>query len=123
MPLKYEGKNIKFAKILRKNMTRQEKHLWYDFLSEYDPKFQRQKAIGNFIADFYCYRADLVIELDGAQHETEEGIEKDAIRTEYLESCGLTVIRIPNRCVDREFHTICCYIDELVKLKIGFRSC
>ena len=73
MSLKYNGDNIHLAKALRSNSTLQEKHLWYDFLSNYEVKFQRQKAIDNFIADFYCRKAKLIIEIDGAQHYTEEG--------------------------------------------------
>ena len=73
----YNRKNILLAKQLRKNSTPQEKHLWYDFLSKYSPKFQRQKAIDNFIADFYCHEAKLVMEIDGLQHTTEECALKD----------------------------------------------
>ncbi len=61
MSLDYNEKNITLAKNLRKNATQQEKQLWYDFLSKYDVRFQRQKAIGDFIADFYCHKARLVI--------------------------------------------------------------
>ncbi len=113
--LKYNGKNIILAKNLRKNATRQENHLWYDFLVKYRPKFQRQKAIGNFIADFYCYEAKLVIELDGSQHGTDENIKKDEFRTEILEDLGLKVIRFTNRQIDENFVNVCLYIDNVVK--------
>ncbi len=89
MSLKYNGKNIVLAKKLRKNATRQEKHLWYDFLSKYEIRFQRQKVIGNFIADFYCHKAKLIVELDGSQHFTEQGMKKDEFRTEVLEGYDL----------------------------------
>ena len=79
--IKKNNELLNIAKILRRNMTRQEKHLWYDFLSTYDVRFQRQKAIGDFIVDFYCHKAKLVIEIDGRQHYSEEGIKKEIHRT------------------------------------------
>lgn len=115
MSLKYNGNNIPLAKILRKEATKQENHLWYDFLSKYEVKFQRQKAIDSFIADFYCHKAKLVIELDGSQHYTLEGREKDEFRTEILQGYDLTVIRFTNEQVDKNFHNVCIYIDKVVK--------
>ena len=114
MSLDYNEKNIVIAKTLRKNATAQENHLWYDFLSKYKLRFQRQKAIGDFVADFYCHKAKLVIEIDGAQHYTEKGIEKDSFRTEILERYGLTVIRFTNSQVDTNFEGVCAYIDEVI---------
>ena len=84
MSLNYNKSNIHLAKNLRKNSTSEENHLWYDFLSKYEIRFQRQKAIDNFIADFYCHKARLVIEIDGSQHYTTEGKERDTYRTEIL---------------------------------------
>ena len=101
MPINYNSKNIELAKILRKNMTPQEKHLRYDYLACYKPNFQRQKSIDNFIADFYCQKAKLIIEIDGAEHFTEEGRIKDDLRTEILEKYGLTVIRFTNRQIEK----------------------
>ncbi len=83
------------ARILRKNMTKEEKHLWYDFLKTYPVRFLRQKVIDNYIVDFYCHQARIIIELDGSQHYDEFGISKDKIRTEKIENRNLTVIRIP----------------------------
>ena len=114
MSLDYNEKNIPLAKALRKNATPQEKHLWYDFLSTYRKRFQRQKAIGNFIADFYCHEAKLVVEIDGSQHYTKEGKEKDEFRTEVLEGYDLTVIRFTNYQVDANFSGVCRYIDAVV---------
>ena len=99
-------------------MTREEKHLWYDFLRLYPVRFLRQKVIGNYIADFYCSQAKLVIELDGSQHYTEENVEKDAVRTSFLEEYGLKVIRILNRDVNRNFEGVCAYIDLMVKERL-----
>ena len=115
MSLKYEAKNVPLARSLRKNATRQENHLWYDFLSTYEVRFQRQKPIDHFIADFYCHKAKLVIELDGSGHYTDEGVEKDQFRTQILEGYDLKVIRFSNRQIDENFRGVCEYIDMVVK--------
>ena len=119
MSLHYNGKNIIHARNLRKNATRQEKRLWYDFLSSYPIRFQRQKAIDNFIADFYCHKAKLIIELDGSQHYSEIGLHNDTIRTEKLEGYNLKVIRIPNTEVHKNFRGVCEYIDHLVEQSLS----
>ena len=103
------------AKMLRKNMTKEEKHLWYDFLSTYPIKFYRQKVIGNYIVDFYSSKAKLVVELDGSQHYEENGMQYDNERTNALNKYGLTVIRIPNFEINTNFEGVCDYIDGLVK--------
>ena len=110
----YNKENIPLAKALRKNMTPWERKLWYKFLRNYPIRFQRQKAIGNYIADFYCAKARLVIELDGGGHYTAEQAEKDAARTEALEAMHLTVLRICNLDIDRNFSGVCKYIDLTV---------
>lgn len=115
MSLDYNKKNIILAKNLRKNATPQENHLWYDFLSKYKVRFQRQKAIGDFIADFYCHKAKLVIEIDGTQHSTPQGIEQDEFRTEMLGEYGLMVIRFTNHQIDTNFNGVCDYIDTVIK--------
>ena len=121
MSLPYKKKNKPFAQHMRNHAhaTKQENHLWYDFLSKYPVKFRRQEMIDDFIADFYCYRAKLIIEVDGTQHQTEQGMQKDALRTEKLEAHGLQVIRIPNRYIDKEFYLVCNYIDQTVKEILG----
>lgn len=115
MSLDYNRKNISLAKNLRRDATPQEKHLWYDFLANYEIRFQRQKAIDNFIADFYCHKAKLVIEIDGSQHYTEEGMRKDEFRTEILEGYDLKIIRFTNRQITTNFRGVCEYIDTVVK--------
>ena len=107
--------DFNLAKELRKEATAQENRLWYAFLSNYSVRFQRQKVIGAFIADFYCHRARLVIELDGSQHYEDENAKHDAVRTAFLEGYGLTVIRIPNNEVSRNFRGVCEYIDAAVR--------
>ena len=119
MSLNYNKNNIVLAKNLRKRSTPQEKHLWYDFLSKYEVRFQRQKAIDNFIADFYCHKAKLVIEIDGSQHSSGDVMDKDEFRTEVLEGYDLKVIRFTNKQIDTIFGTVCEYIDFVVKESVG----
>jgi very-short-patch-repair endonuclease len=115
MSLTYNKKLIPLAKALRTKMTRQERHLWYDFLRNYPIRFQRQKTIDNYIADFYCHKAKLVIEIDGSQHYTEEGLEYDEIRTNILQEYRLEIIRFTNVDIDRNFVNVCQAIDNKVK--------
>ena len=115
---KYNKEIITLAKELRKNMTPQEKRLWYDFLSKYPVRFQRQKTIDNFIADFYCHSAKLVIEVDGSQHYLPKNRQQDEFRTEILGTYGLKVIRFLNRDIDKNFEGVCKYIDLQVKLNV-----
>ena len=115
MERKHNTKLTCNAKALRKNMTKEERHLWYDFLRSYPVRFLRQKVIDNYIADFYCHEARLIIELDGSQHYEEKGLLKDKIRTEKIESRNLTVIRIPNNEINNNFRGVCEYIDWRVK--------
>ena len=118
MSLNYNKNNIVLAKNLRKNSTPEEKHLWYDFLSKYEPRFQRQKSIDNFVADFYCHEAKLIIEIDGSQHYTSEGKHHDSFRTEILEGYDLKVIRFTNQQINKNFDGVCQYIDIIVKASL-----
>lgn len=118
MSLPYNRKLIPQAKDLRNNATEQEKRLWYKYLSQYPIRFQRQKTIGRYIADFYCAKAKLVIELDGSQHFSEEGKAYDASRTAGLEEYGITVIRFSNIEVNEHFEAVCGLIDETVQTLI-----
>ena len=103
------------AKALRRQMTKEEAKLWYQFLRLYKPRFHRQYVVGNYIADFYCHQAKLVVELDGSQHCTPEEKEYDQKRTEYMQSQGLTVIRFSNLDVMRQFRNVCEAVDMAVK--------
>ena len=118
MPFRYEQKLISYAKELRKNATKQEKQLWYDFLKKYPIRFQRQKAIDKFIVDFYCHKAKLIIEIDGSQHYTDEGIAYDEERTRFLKKYNLEVLRFSNFDIDRNFAGVCMMIDETVKIRL-----
>ena len=95
------------ARTLRKNMTKEERHLWYDFLKGLPVMVHRQKVIGNYIVDFYIAEARLVIELDGSQHYEEKGKQADAQRDAYLRSRGLTVLRYSNADVNLRFGAVC----------------
>ena len=119
MQPKHNKQLVPFAKQLRKEMTKEERHLWYDFLRAYPVRFSRQKVLGKYIADFYSAEAKLVIELDGSQHYEDINAEKDAERTAFLEGYGLTVIRIPNNEVMRNFRGVCEYIDSAVKQSLS----
>lgn len=118
MSLVYNKKIISNAKELRKNMTPQEKRLWYDYLSKYPIRFQRQKTIDNYIVDFYCHKAMLAIELDGSQHYTEQAIQYDKNRTSCLSTIGVNTLRILNIDVDRNFEAVCKLVDNTVKSRI-----
>ena len=119
MQPKHNSKLVPLAKQLRKDMTKEERHLWYDFLRGYPVRFSRQKVLGRFIADFYSAKAKLVIELDGSQHYEDSNAEKDAERTAFLEGYGLRVIRIPNNEVNQNFAGVCEYIDAVVKQSLS----
>ncbi len=95
-------------------MTKEERHLWYDFLKNYNVRFLRQKVINNYIVDFYCAKAKLVIELDGSQHFEEKTLLKDKIRTEKIEKYNLNVLRIPNNEINENFYGVCEFIDNYV---------
>lgn len=115
MNYKHNPELTNLARILRKNMTKQEKRLWYDYLCKSQHRFLRQKVIDDYIVDFYCAKKHLVIELDGSQHYNEKGKTQDSIRTESLEKRNLTVIRIPNNEIDSNFDGVCEYLDNLLK--------
>jgi len=95
-------------------MTPQEKKLWYSFLSKQSARFQRQKTIGNFIVDFYCHKAKLIIEIDGKQHREEQGIAYDKERDAYLAAFGLTILRFSNQDVEYGFGQVCAKIASLL---------
>ena len=119
MQPKHKAQLVPLAKQLRKEMTKEERHLWYDFLRGHPARFSRQKVLGKYIADFYSAQAKLVIELDGSQHYEDGGAEKDAERTAFLEGYGLRVIRIPNNAVNQNFRGVCEYIDDAVKQSLS----
>ena len=119
MQSKHNRQLVPLAKQLRKEMTKEERHLWYDFLRSYPVRFSKQKVLGKYIVDFYSAEAKIVIELDGSQHYEDQNIKQDAERTSFLEGYGLTVIRIPNNEVNTNFRSVCEYIDTAVKQSLS----
>ena len=95
------------ARRLRREMTKEERHLWYDFLRELPVMVHRQKVIGSYIVDFYISQAKLVIELDGSQHYEQPGRQKDAQRDADLRALGLTVLRYSNADINYRFPGVC----------------
>ena len=106
MGYKYNKKLVPNAQQLRKNMTREEKRLWYDFLKRLPMTVNRQKNIGNFIVDFYIAEKRIVIEIDGSQHNEEENLKADKKRDEELYKLGITVIRYSNTDINKRFNFV-----------------
>ena len=122
MDRKHNKATVPLAKELRKKKTKEERHLWYDFLRQYPVKFLRQKPLGPYIVDFYCAEAKLIIELDGSQHYTDENAENDLVRTAYLERFGLRVVRIPNNQINQNFRGVCDFVDDAVRQSLSHRD-
>jgi very-short-patch-repair endonuclease len=110
---------LDYASELRRNMTPQERHLWYDFLRDFEINVYKQRILGNFIADFYCHSARLVIEIDGSQHYTTEGRSYDEARTEIIQRYGIEVIRFANSDVDNNFAGVCYMIEKKIRERIA----
>ena len=118
MQPKHNKQLVPLAKQLRKEMTKEERHLWYDFLRSYPVRFSRQKVLGKYIADFYCAEAKLVIELDGSQHYEPQGMAHDSERSAFLTALGLEVLRFSNRDVDMDFRGVCTQIDITIQKRL-----
>lgn len=108
----YDKKLKSRADELRKNMTQQEWNLWYFYLRNHRLKWYRQRIIDRFIVDFYCHTAKLVIEIDGKQHYTDQGIVYDTERTQVLQGYGLKVLRYTNQQVADNFQDVCWDIER-----------
>ena len=122
MPLKYDKRLTPNAKALRTEMTRQEKHLWYDFLAGYPVRFQRQKPIGAYIVDFFCQQAMLAVEVDGSQHYDPTGMAYDERRSAELSAQGVAVLRFTNPDVERNFSGVCGAILQAVEERMKERN-
>ena len=110
---KHNNKNLTYnSQSLRKEMTKEERHLWYDYLKGLPVTINRQKVFGRYILDFYCAGSKIAIELDGSQHYEEEGIHKDIERDAYLKAQGITVLRYTNYDVDHNFEGVCLDIER-----------
>ena len=119
MDRKHNKSLVHNAKELRRNMTNEERHLWYDFLKEYPVRFSRQKVLGRYIVDFYSASAKLIIELDGSQHFEDAGRERDVKRDEYLNNYGLNIIRIPNNEINENFDEVCEFLDKTIQQSLS----
>ena len=117
--MQHNAKLTSRAQELRKNMTKEERKLWYEYLNNYPLRFRRQVTFGHFILDFYCAAAKLAVELDGSQHYGEEGLAKDAERTRFLESNGIVVLRFPNTDVTGNLKGVCELIDLTVQQRLA----
>ena len=115
MQYKHNKQLIPLARNLRREMTKEERHLWYDFLSSYPVRFTRQKILGKYIADFYCPALKLVIEIDGSQHYEDENFLKDGQRTSFLTGYDIKVLRFTNNDINNNFWEVCKYIDAVCK--------
>ena len=109
----------KRAQELRKNMTPEERSLWYQYLRNYPIQWNRQKVFGAYIVDFYCKQAKLVVELDGTQHYEPDCVKHDLARTQYLNSLGLHVLRFTNLDVKNNLSGVCQCIDDVVNRRIS----
>lgn len=107
MLYRYNKNLVSTAQFLRKNMTKEEKHLWYDFLKKIPITVNRQKNIGNYIVDFFISKNRIVIEIDGAQHGFEENLKKDSKRDEDLYKLGIKVLRYTNKDINQNFNSVC----------------
>lgn len=97
----------KYSQQLRTNMTKEEKHLWYDFLKKIPYTVNRQKVLGSYIVDFFIAETKTIIELDGSQHYTETGEKKDRERDSYFDEIGIKVLRYTNRQIHEDFDGVC----------------
>ena len=119
MALPKNNELLKYARSLRKEMTPQELRLWYRFLRTYPIKIYKQRIIGEYIVDFYCHAAKLVIEIDGSQHYDPQGIAYDKSRAAYLESLGLQIIRFSNADINVRFAAVCEQIHKVISLSVS----
>ena len=116
--MRHNRKLTSRAQELRKNMTKEERRLWYEYLSSYPYRFRRQVTCGRFILDFYCAAAKLAIELDGSQHYLPQGQAYDRERTAFLEAQGIKVLRFSNTDVLQNLNGVCQRIDIAVSERI-----
>ena len=118
----YNGSLMANAHILRKEMTPWERKLWFLFLRSYPIRIYRQRILGPYIADYYCAKAKLIVELDGSQHFMPDGQDADTRRSEYLEVKGYSILRFPNIEIDRSFQAVCETIDREVRSRVHLTS-
>ena len=114
----YNKKLVTNSKHLRKNMTPEENHLWYDFLKKLPTTVNRQKIIGNYILDFYIAKYRIAIEIDGSQHYSAENKANDAERDAFLKKYGITILRYKNQDINKNFNGV--IVDIMKNIGIGW---
>ena len=114
-----DKENLAYAREMRRHMTPEESKLWFGFLKRYPIRFVRQKRIAGYIADFYCAKGKLIIEVDGIHHYTPKQREDDEKRSKVLMDWGYAVFRIDNDWIKNNFYEVCKYIDEMVMERTG----
>ena len=107
MNTKHNASLTRNAQTLRRRMTKEEKHLWYDGLKYLPITVQRQKVIGPYIVDFYIASVNVVIEVDGSQHWDIVHRQKDEVRDTYFSQQGITVLRYSNEMIHTSFRDVC----------------
>ena len=117
--MEHNSELTKYAQTLRKNMTKEERRLWYEYLRQYTHQFRRQVTFGQYILDFYCAAAKLAIELDGSQHYETDGQQYDEKRDAWLEAQGIQVLRFSNTDVLQNLAGVCQMIDMTVAERTG----
>ena len=118
MTIPKDNNQLQNARRLRREMTPQERKLWYLFLRKYPVKIYKQRIIGRYIVDFYCASAKVVIELDGSQHFEPQAVAYDADRSAFLSAQGLQVLRFTNLEVDKNFSAVCQQIDVTIQNRL-----
>ena len=116
---KLDPKLKQYSRNLRNDMTKEEKHLWYDYLKDYPVTIKRQKVFDKYIVDFYCAKAKLAIELDGSQHYEKEGHSADLVRDKYLADLGIKILRYSNYDINNNFVAVCEEIDSCIKKRMN----
>ncbi|MDO5377488.1 MAG: endonuclease domain-containing protein [Clostridia bacterium] len=122
MPVMKNNRLLPYARDLRREMTPHERKLWYLYLRKYPVKIYKQRIIDSFIVDFYCARAKLVIEVDGSQHYTPEGLAYDRERTARLAQYDLSVLRFSNNEIEHHFDVVCRQIDMEIQTRVWLCS-
>jgi len=106
------------AQELRREMTAEERHLYYDYFKHLSVTVKRQRPFGYYIADFYIAKANLIVELDGAQHYEADGKAWDLERDRFFTEQGILVLRYTNADINQRFRAVC----EDITLHIEKRS-
>ena len=111
------------ARELREDLTREERHLWYDYLRYHPVHWYKQRIIEDYIVDFYCPSAKLAVELDGWQHQELDNWYADQVRDRELGELGIQVLRFTNVDVNYRFRRVCAEIERVMTERQGEGRC